>query len=95
MNLRVDVRGKFPRCTEVHTVVLHDRSGRVHHVHQALVFESKAAPATPGFIEAVARKAASRRGAPADLLALHLEGPVTGTGPHRVDVARGVLVRGS
>jgi len=92
MNLRFDVRGRFPRCTEVHTVVLHDRSGRIHHLHQALVFESTAAPPAPGFIEAVARKCASRRRAPPDLLALHVEGPLPGTGPHRVDVTRGVLV---
>ena len=94
MKLHVDTQGRFPRLTGVRTVVLHDRGGRIHHVHQALVFEGPDAPPTTTFLEAIARRAATRRaGLPPDLLALHLEGSFPGLGPHRVDVARGVLVR--
>ena len=38
MNLHVDTRGKFPKLAGVKTLVLHDRGGRIHHVHQALLF---------------------------------------------------------
>jgi hypothetical protein len=93
MNLHVETRGNFPRLGGVRTIVLHDRGGRIHHVHQALLFEGPAPTPTLAALEATARQAASRRvGLPADLLVLHLEGPLPGSGPYRVDVARGVLI---
>jgi len=93
MNLHVETRGRFPGFSGVRSIVLHDRGGRIHHVHQALLFEGP----TPSLaaLEAIARRAAGRRvGLPPDLLVLHLEGPLPAAGPYRVDVARGVLVTG-
>jgi hypothetical protein len=93
MNLHVETHGRFPRLTGVRTVVLHDRRGRIHHVHQALLFAGPALIPSLSGLEAIARRAANRRASlPPDLLVLHLEGPFPGHAPHRVDVARGVLV---
>ena len=95
MNLHVDTRGKFPKLAGVKTLVLHDRGGRIHHVHQALLFAGPGPAPTAVALEAIARRAASRRpGLPEDLLVLQLEGPLPGPGRYRVDVARGVLVTG-
>ena len=93
MNLHVETQGRFPRLSGVRTVVLHDRGGRILHVHQALLFAGPAPTPTASALESIARRAASRRrGLPAELLVLHLEGPFPGSGPQRVDVARGALV---
>ena len=93
MNLHVETRGRFPRLCGIRTIVLHDRGGGIQHIHQALLFDGPAPPPTLAALEATARRAASRRvGLPTDLLVLHLEGPLPGSGPYRVDVARGVLV---
>lgn len=96
MNLQVQVQGRFPRCIGVRTVVLHDHGGRIHHVHQALIFESARRVPDAAALEAVARRGANRRRPlPEGLVALHLEGAFPGPGPHRVDVARGVLIPGA
>lgn len=98
MNANVLTRGSFPRCTARHTVVLFDaQTGRIHHVHCALLFDGPGSRPSPTEIEAVARRNAAQRrpkGSLPMLEALHIQDSGLGPGPHRVDVVTRKIVSG-
>jgi hypothetical protein len=98
MSASVQTHARFPRCVGTHTVVLFDpKSGRVHHLHHALLFDGSGPAPTAPALEAVARRNAARRGTPipVDLEVLHLRDVPLSPGPHRVDLTTRQLTRGS
>ena len=99
MNVSVLTRRKFPRFTNVHTVVLFDGdTGAIHHVHCALLFEGQGTSPSPELLEAVARRNLARRQTNRklpELEALHIPNAGLAAGPHRVDLGSRKVVTGS
>lgn len=93
MSAHIVTEGSFPRCIGTHTVVLYDvKTGRVHHRHQAFIFEGPR-PSNEA-MEQLARKNAAHRGGPLpDLAALHLTDVPLAPDAGRVDVAQRKLVQ--
>jgi hypothetical protein len=87
MSAQLITQGKFPRCVGTHTVALFDpKTGRVHHLHHALVFEGPR-PADQAMETTARRNAAHPRFKVTQpgLEALHLHDVTLTKGPYRVD----------
>lgn len=86
--------GRFPAVVGTRTVVLFDPgTGRVHHLHHALLFDGPGPAPGPHELEAVARRNAARRGPLPDAVhVLHLKDEPLPPGPCKVDLATYTLV---